>query len=275
MHGRAPTDVDLLDTTQLLLAVLVGSANDVVTREFRGAGGDISLVRDAVMAHGRPDVVDPGPTLKFDREARDVLDDASREAATAEHVWIEAGHVLLAFIGHSSAGGRLLTESGVDHHALRLALESSLPTRQATHDELEASSEQYAKLSLDELSDVIAEVADWRRAIARVRSTKDSLTTSERNGVALVLDRTRSAWLRLQDHHLYLVWEAAQHSASRGHALEYSYMIGREALTGACLEAASQSPEGFVTVARERIVQALDRRFSATAPEHHDRYHRG
>lgn len=75
----------------------------------------------------------------------------------------------------------------------------------------------------------------------------------------------KEAWLRLQNHHGYLVWTAASHCAAHGHDLAYAFGVAK-ALTGACFSFNPGKETTFDDNAKSYIASSLEKLLGCPSP---------
>ncbi len=238
-----------------LLLGLLEDESGVVAQALRASGGaEIQSLIASVAGTGPEHPI--GRELRPTDETRAILERAVIEASTAEHIYVQPGHILLAIVRDPACSGSLqLLDLGVDLDCLDQHLVELLSRKTVDVDSLRQSSERYPRLTAIELRELAEQVSVWQQSSRLI-----GLDPSPVEGPELqrLQTRTRGAWLRLQNHHLYLAWAAAKHCAVQGHDLAYAYTIAGRALTGAVLSFAPMDGVPFEQYASSYVAGRMD-----------------
>lgn len=256
-----------------LLSALLDDSTGVVGQALCGCGASPSQVRAAIGPAGRwESTPSAGTTIRPSSETESVLNGALAEAGAREHLYVEPGHLLLAMVSDTqSSTSRCLLELGVNIDHLRERLLDLLPTHTVDEEHLRQSSERCPRLTAERVRELTDQIAAWHEANSllglvwrqkhgTLRAGEQPVTISPAEHARLerVCADTKEAWLRLQDHHAYLAWAAAEQCAARGHDLAYSYSRATNALTRACLSySARETTSSFVQYAKSTIAEEL------------------
>lgn len=165
-----------------------------------------------------------GNELRATAETNMILQSAFAIAAEAEWTQVQPGHILLAITRDPTCEANWhLVQLEVDLGCLEdcvvdlLARERSAKAVDAAH--LRKQIERYARLTSEEVRDLVEQVSVWRQSC---RLRREASPDEERE-LRRLADENSDAWLRLHQHHLYLALAAAEQCAARGHDLSYAY----------------------------------------------------
>lgn len=242
---------EAVSLADMLSGLLLEDGSGLVPQALRESGFSMPSVTPPV--NGSVGLV----TVRQSREVEIVTERACSEAALREHIHVEPGHVLLAMANDPTcAGHHLLLDAGADTDRLCDLLVEQLPTSTVDEASLRRGSERLPRLTAEQTDALTAQVWAWRAAIKTLREDP-AVGPGERHRLEQVLDRTSGAVMRLQRHHLYLAWAAAEQCGDRGHDVAFCYDLAHKLLTGACLAFAPSETTSFKSYAWEHIAEGV------------------